>query len=452
MIKKFITYFLHIMLAFLPLLPLTARAQLLPGEKSVTISFLFRQGKTNVDLTYMDNIGEYVRLQTIILSLDAMHAKSLSFTGSASPEGTYAGNKKLTQARADKVVEMLRYKYPDVFDKGMKTDVTLSNESWSEVTKRLKVSHIEGRDEALKLIESYSDNIENEQNSNALKQHLGALHGGRTWDAMYGEIFPYTRKGTITIVFEPVQGAQGVQRVQEQGIHDTIYIKSETTVNTPTVRDTVIIMKESTKAPQTQLIISPDTLVLQKVKKPRHPWMAVKTNLLFDLGTAANIELEFPIKNRVSILLEHNFPWWIFNLSQKYYTLELLRSGMEVRVWMGNRKKRPLLSGLFAGVYASADYFDGEWNNKGWQSETFMDFGATLGWSAKIHRNWRLELSLGVGYFSTKYTEYNHHTDIGLLIYNKDDKFTWIGPTKLKCSISWLLPNYPRNKKKGGEK
>ena len=187
-----------------------------------------------------------------------------------------------------------------------------------------------------------------------------------------------------------------------------------------------------------------------KEKKPRKPIFAVKTNLLFDLATALNVELEFPIKNRFSILLEHTFPWWLPSLVGKDYAIEVLRSGVEFRYWFGNRTKRPLLSGFFLGAYASADYFDVEWQNRGWQGETFMDFGLTCGWSLKIATNWRLELSLGVGYFQSDVTEYDHRQDLRLLMYEKDDTFRWIGPTKLKCSISWLLPNY--SKKKGGDK
>ena len=47
----------------------------------------------------------------------------------------------------------------------------------------------------------------------------------------------------------------------------------------------------------------------------RKPLLAVKSNLLFDLASALNVELEVPMGKRWSVAGEWMFPWWRSNKS-----------------------------------------------------------------------------------------------------------------------------------------
>ena len=38
----------------------------------------------------------------------------------------------------------------------------------------------------------------------------------------------------------------------------------------------------------------------------------MKTNLLYDLGSAVNAGIEIPMRERWSLAMEWVFPWWLF--------------------------------------------------------------------------------------------------------------------------------------------
>lgn len=84
-------------------------------------------------------------------------------------------------------------------------------------------------------------------------------------------------------------------------------------------------------------------------KAPRRPFIALKTNLLFDLALMPNIEAEVPIGNRWSVNGELMFPWWLFEGDK--YCLQILSGGLEGRYWLGSRKIATtvkFLSGTFS--------------------------------------------------------------------------------------------------------
>jgi len=74
--------------------------------------------------------------------------------------------------------------------------------------------------------------------------------------------------------------------------------------------------------------------------------------------------------------------------------------------------------------------------------------GLTGGFAHKIDRrgNIRLEYSLGLGYFNTKYHEYHPvfgSDDRWHLIRQRDGKFSWAGPTRFNISLVWMIHHYP---------
>jgi len=95
----------------------------------------------------------------------------------------------------------------------------------------------------------------------------------------------------------------------------------------------------------------------------RKPFFALKTNMMYDVVTVINLEAEYPIGDRWSVLGEYVTPWW--GVKRKQYYLEIQNFNLQGRYWFGDRNLRPLLTGWFAGVYAGGGYFDLEWENKG---------------------------------------------------------------------------------------
>lgn len=183
------------------------------------------------------------------------------------------------------------------------------------------------------------------------------------------------------------------------------------------------------------------------------PPFALKTNLLFDLASALNVEIEFPIRERFSVAADWVFPWWTQDngrADSKRSRLQLLNGNLEGRYWFGNREKKRLLNGWFAGLYAGGGLYDVEWKGKGVQGEFFIAAGVSGGFAHKISRHLSLEYALGVGVMRTDYRTYEAHfclDDTWYPIRQKRGRYTWIGPTRAKVSLVWLINDH---RKKGG--
>lgn len=176
--------------------------------------------------------------------------------------------------------------------------------------------------------------------------------------------------------------------------------------------------------------------------------VAVKTNLLYDLATALNVEIEVPIKNHWSVVIEDVFPWW--ERGNKY-CFQLWEMGVEGRYWLSDNKyHRQKLSGHFVGGYVMSGKYDFQWKRRlNYQGE-FWSVGATYGYAFPIGKRFKLELSASVGYLSTAYRHYNPAPDYGELILDpyKQGRVGYFGPTKLKVSL--VLPIKYTYKKSGG--
>ena len=163
--------------------------------------------------------------------------------------------------------------------------------------------------------------------------------------------------------------------------------------------------------------------------------LAVKNNLLYDLALAPNIEVEIPIGKRWSLNTEYKCPWWLN--SKHDFCYQLLSGGMEGRCWLGNRQKRDRLTGHFIGLYAEGGIYDFQLRGDGYQGNYYRAAGVTYGYARQLARHFSLEFSLGIGYLTTEYKKYTPYE--GDIIWTNSGRYNFIGPTKAKVSLVWLI-------------
>lgn len=180
--------------------------------------------------------------------------------------------------------------------------------------------------------------------------------------------------------------------------------------------------------------LSPDCRI-----KSFKPLFALKTNLLFDLALAPNIELEIPIghNNHWSLDAEWLFPWWL--IDHDNYCFQILSGGVEGRYWLGNRTKHPPLTGHFLGLYAGAGKYDLQWKENGYQGEFYIASGISYGYAVSVARRLNIEFSVGIGLLRTDYEHYHAIDNNKTLLWQDSGNYTWFGPTKVKISLVWLL-------------
>lgn len=282
--------------------------------------------------------------------------------------------------------------------------------------------------------------------------------GPNTWKYIRDHYLPMLRMEALIVVYVKPDAPQSVLTRIHESLRGVNGIKVEITKpEKPIVTDTIIkhqvdtIVKQNIDTIRITLPITQDS-----VKWIKEPLFAVKTNLLFDLASILNVEVEFPIGKRWSIAGEWIFPWWTIDngkANSSRHRLQLLSANVDLKYWFGNRDKHKKLDGWFIGAYGGSGKYDFEYAKKGVQGEFCIFAGISGGYAHRISKNFYMEYSLGVGYLRTDYRNYTAkwgYDNRWHPIFKEGGKYTWIGPTKAKISLGWII-NYKR-KCKGGVK
>lgn len=392
------------------LLSLTYSDGYAQSDRTSEVKIYFRTGQSAILADYMHNRISLEELDTIFRREKIPEIESVSIDAYASPDGSLVPNERLSEQRAMTVRSYIADHYPSLpasklRSRGLGIDWGLLEEMVEEDYSTPQ------RDRVLSILDTANEN------QTAAKNSLMALGG--SWTYMLNKMFPLMR--VVTVV--------------------SVTYKKEA----PQPPAEVVVVPEPVEVPA-EVVVEPvfeqvvETTVINEPLYGKKPLFALKTNLLYDIASALNVEIEVPIGKRWSIAGEYIFPWWLWKRSQ--IALETLSGHLDVRYWFGDRIKHDVMTGWFAGVYGGGGYYDVEWRKDGYQGE-FYSVGLTGGFAHKIGRNLRLEYSLGVGYLDSKYREYKAYQSPDdakwHLMRKRHGTSDWIGPTRVKIALVWML-------------
>lgn len=239
-----------------------------------------------------------------------------------------------------------------------------------------------------------------------LAELLRYLNGGKAYTYLLQFVFP--RIGRYTI--KPEELPVAAMRVPER-ILPMAYIDAGVLVP-------AVLMEKEGRADSSRRVI-----------------VALKNNILYDLALVPNIEVELSIGKRWSLNTEYKCPWWLN--SKHDFCYQLLSGGMEGRFWLGNRQKRDRLTGHFIGLYAEGGIYDFQLRGDGYQGKYYGAAGVTYGYAKQLAQHFSLEFSLGIGYLTTEYKKYTPYE--GDIVWTNSGRYNFIGPTKAKVSLVWLI-------------
>lgn len=364
--------------------------------KQDSVRVYFRQGQSVVDLRYRDNAQNFARLSELYrqyANRSEYWLKGIRIVSSASPEGSFRLNQRLSEKRAGAVLQFLKL-HSEIDSTLLK--VNPLGEDWQGLRHWVEsMPDVLHRDAVLRSLDAYPHGQEGEWD-------LKRIAGGEAYRYLYKHIYPLLRQTHVVFDVRTLPPCpQPVYTLE----HPTIY-------SAPLVRLPMEVVREDTTFT-----------------------FAVKSNLLYDAVTALNVELEVPIKNHCSVMVEHVFPWWE---TGNKYCLQLLETGVEGRYWFSdNRWHSQKLQGHFVGAYVMSGKYDLQWDEdlcyqgKGWS------VGLTYGYSMPIAKWCHLEFALSVGYLRTRYQHYQPSPDYEHLYRDpsKAGNLSVIGPTKLKVSL-----------------
>ena len=380
----------------------------------------FDREDTTVDLSYKNNNQDINVLDSLLGNKENIrYITAVNVITFVSPDGDSVYNTVLSARRNNSVREFLQQRYPAVDMK--KIQLFSGGEDWFEFRKVVEEdSDFPEREEVMMLMDYHRNDI------GKRKQLLRKLNKGMAYQYMLRNVLPQLRRSVITIVreipeidresFEPVSSASGL-------------FVSEQEEALPNHRPDKPV-GESKKKQAYEVTIS-------EAEGPakNETVLAVKNNLLYDLALAPNIEVEIPMGRRWSLNTEYKCPWWLN--SKHNFCYQLLSGGVEGRCWLGDRRKHKRLTGHFVGLYAEGGIYDFQLQSDGYQGKYYGAAGVTYGYARQLARHFSIEFSLGIGYLTTEYKKYTPYE--GDIIWANSGRYNFIGPTKAKVSLVWLI-------------
>lgn len=365
----------------------------------------FRWDKSYLDLNYMQTGERLKELSDSIASIGIGKIDSIRVVSYSSPEGKYLYNLNLSRRRAASTANYLIKTYPSL-QKLIFT--TPAGESWhllrSEIENDKSLSP-KVREQALKIIDS---DITEEAKKVALKNASPALwnkimRGGwlvrmrHTYIDLHYNVPVFERVGTVAEIIPAFN--KGAETDNQIGMPGRCF--------------------ES---------------------KTKHTLFALKTNLLYDIVTALNAEIEVPVGKRWSVMWEDVFPWWNWGPNGNKYALQMWEMGIEPRYWFARTCKRDKLDGHFVGLYGMSSRYDFQYDTDACYQGEYWSVGLTYGYAMPIGKVFNLEFSVSAGYLNTDYRHYQPGEEYEALYRDptKVGTLSYWGPTKLKISL--VLP------------
>lgn len=365
-------------------------------------TIIFPLSVTEVKPELRDNQRELNKIKNSIDDVrgnKANELERLSIKGYASPEGPYDNNVRLARERTQNLADYVAKNYN--VDRG-KIATEYEPEDWDGLKKFIREATLEQLPNREALLAIAGSNLPLDKKERQMRTR-------------YPEDFDYLLKHCLPLL-----------RHTDYRID---YKRSE--------------MVETQKARKDTISRIPVFLGrYEEITEPLHTYdmlFALKTNLLFDVLLAPNVEVELPLgtKNRWSLMAEYWTPWYVWRHNSRAYELQVW--GLEARKWLGKcRERRPKLTGTFLGVYAAYGRSDFEWNSVGDQAD-FGSAGVTFGHSWTISRHWNLEASVSAGVVLGERRHYNGEFGDTHLIWKYNKTLFYAGPTKAKISLVWMI-------------
>lgn len=426
---------------------------------SVMTSFTLPRGVASVSGNPKFNIAAMEL--AYVLNDPAKEIMQIYVCGSASPDGLWADNVRLSQSRTDAAAEYLT----EVLDVPAYMIYKQSlNEDWDRLYELVAESDMAYKYNVMTIIKSmdWGDR----------KKALQTLDGGRAWKILEKDFFPKLRCVRIAVFckwdpskpYMSVPADESFRNFRESSVTkakpDTVYI-----------RDTVYYVKETVMMPveEPQVKVNPvaahesayeeyrrNSLEdMQNTGKERKihdtPWMmGVKTNLIADAMAVPYMGAEVQLAKRMSLDLQG---WYtrtnVFVPSDD--NANFYGFAPELRLWLSDNTMR---KGGFVGLHGSCAWYtmqwrdgylyqngpenvwEGNYHNAG-NSHPAWSAGVTYGYSLGLGRkaHWGLEFLIGIGYASYSQNTAVYSNEIWEYVGHRNDHH--FGITKLGVNLTY---------------
>lgn len=386
-----------------------------PTARDSIITY-FKLDKSYIDTTYRHNSAMLDSCMTALTVNAPMRITGMNVIGAASPEGRGSHNQKLSEYRAASLLNHISShgSLPDSL-----ITVTAIGSDFAGLRDMVYADlELPGRTEALAVLDGTADGNRMER--------LKEIDDGRTYQYMRQNMFPDLRKATLIVEYTIPHVPEVEAKIADL----------------PPLR-TPMVSSDSTR-----FVLIPVNTV-QEYQTPRY--MALKTNMLYDIAAVPNISFEYYIGHNWSLSADWMGAWWSRNSRHRYW--RIYGGTITGRRWFGSASETKPLTGHHVGVYAGAVTFDFEWDGDGYMGGlphgTIFDRcmlvgGVEYGYSLPVAKRLNIDFTVGIGYFGGKYIKYSPM--YGHYYKDSETRLRYFGPTRAEVSLVWLLGHGNRNR------
>lgn len=366
----------------------------------------FRFDNAQLDLGYMGNAQSLDRFAHVIDSIGLYKIDSVVIVSQSSPEGVYEHNLKLSRRRAATMRGAIEQRHPELSDR---LRVHPDGESWQRLREyvkndtKMKQSTI---DEVISIIDS-------DVNIGTKKWRMEQLPIYRYLRMTY---YPLIRNSVFCIIYYDIQAP--VADIEEPA---------------------AIAM---------ELPATLEERPFHTERSRKQAILALKSNLLYDLGTALNVGIEYyPRNSRWTFAASYTFPWWSNDNSHHY--LQLLDGSIEARRYFDKQSNH---TGHYLSAYGQLNLYDFSFDaERAWQGEGWgLGLGYGYVWQPWQNERWKLEAFVRLGYYHSLYDPYHASAPFNGKYYydwdgpienfiRRNHRLRWLGPTGVGITISYDL-------------
>lgn len=381
-------------------------------EKAASDSALivFEIGHSDVDLKLGNNEKQ---ISSIYKSLEKAiregKVEKISIQASASPEGGYEYNMKLSQERANSIVKFLTDKYP-LPDR--KVEAIAGGVAWDlfrQKVEELEDSVLQNKAEVLRILNDEPELKTVNGRTVTNRQNLLKRLPDYRW--LYDNIYPSLRSGVALYLFlYPVPEDQMPQ-----------YLAAQEAKRLAEAAAAAQPEPEPEPEPEPQPEPQPEP-------EPAAPApafaMAVKSNLLYDALTVPNLGAEFFIKDGWTIGGMMDLAWW--NTKNSHMWLRHFGGEVEARRYFGKLAEEKPFQGHHLGAYATLQEYDyllagklakaagitnyEDLTGLGYQSPLSGGAGVSYGFSLPVAKRLNIDFEVALGFLVGKGYEYKTNT------------------------------------------
>ena len=405
--------------------------------QSDTLEIYFRQGYSIWEPHYKQN-GENL-LQFI--ERFAQHRTNnvfnriskINIVAGCSPEGSWRHNQTLSKKRAATMRKVLG-NYISLPDSVVVEDARGIN--WSDLRRMVvEDENMPYKQEVLDHIDNSPEVVINSDGKlvETRKLRLMYLKDGIPWRYMYEKFFPVLRSFNLVIAIE----WEKVKTVRLEEMGGAI----------------PAMQPASCASVVSQNKFQPKNELPQPQPERAPHYIALKTNLLYDLAAIPNIGAEFYLGRNWSLSGDWMYAWWKHDMKHWYW--RVYGGELGIRKWFGRAADEKPLTGHHLGVYGQLLTYDIEMGGRGYMGGvpggTLWDkasygVGLEYGYAKPIGKRLNLDFTIGLGYLGGEYREYIPQDDC--YVWQATKYRHWFGPTKAEISLVWLLGYGNINKSK----